>query len=78
MMIHLVLAALRAVAVETQSLVGHEFPAARVDGGANSDTAGEVESVQRSTQATATAKCLTEGCAVQDSCPCPGKLDGLY
>lgn len=32
------LAALRAVAVETQSLVGHELPAARVDGGTDGDT----------------------------------------
>lgn len=39
MRVHLVLAALRAVAVETQSLVGHELPAARVDGGTNGNTA---------------------------------------
>ena len=38
-MVHLVLAALGAVAVETQSLVGHEFLGARVDGGTDSNAA---------------------------------------
>jgi len=39
MMVHLVLAALGAVAVETESLVGHELLADRVDSGPNGDTA---------------------------------------
>jgi hypothetical protein len=38
-MVHLVLAALGAVAVETQSLVGHELLGARVEGGAKGNTA---------------------------------------
>lgn len=39
MMVHLVLTALGAVAVETQSLVGQKLLGARVDGGANGNTA---------------------------------------
>ena len=35
MMVHLVLTALGAVAVETQGLVGHELLGARVDGSAD-------------------------------------------
>lgn len=38
-MVHLVLAALGAVAVETQSLVGHELLGTRVDGGTKGNTA---------------------------------------
>jgi hypothetical protein len=38
-MVHLVLAALGAVAGETESLVGHELLAARVDGSAEGNTA---------------------------------------
>lgn len=74
-MVHLVLAALRAVAGEAQSLVGHEFPPARVDGGANSDTAGEVELVQRSSQAK--AKCSAREGADGNPCPCSMELDEL-
>jgi hypothetical protein len=39
-MVHLVLAALGAVAVETKSLVGHELLAASVESGTKGDTAG--------------------------------------
>lgn len=46
MMVHLVLAALGGVAVEAQSLVGHELPAARVHSGTNGNTVGTT-SVQR-------------------------------
>lgn len=38
-MVHLVLTALGAVAVETQSLVGHELLGAGVEGGAKGNTA---------------------------------------
>ena len=38
MVVHLVLTALGAVAVETQGLVGHQLLAARVDSGANGNT----------------------------------------
>ena len=38
MMVHLVLTALGAVAVETQGLVGHQLLAARVDGSADGNT----------------------------------------
>lgn len=41
-MVHLVLAALGAVAGEAQSLVGHQLSATRVDGGADGNTAGLV------------------------------------
>lgn len=38
--IHLVLALIGTVAVETQGLVGHEFPDAGVERGTDGDTAG--------------------------------------
>ena len=38
MVVHLVLAALGAVAVETQGLVGHQLLGASVDSGTDSDT----------------------------------------
>lgn len=46
-MVHLVLTALGAVAGEAQSLVGQELAAARVEGGADSDTAGTGQYGQR-------------------------------
>lgn len=54
-MIHLMLAALGAVAVEAQSLVGHELLGARVDRGANGNTAG-TKSVQRKSKRVTTGE----------------------
>lgn len=73
MVVHLVLAALGAVAVEAQSLVGHELPGARVNSGTNGNTAGAT-SVQR--KSNARSRVATNG-ECENSCRYCAGSDGL-
>jgi hypothetical protein len=60
-MVHLVLAALGAVAVETKSLVGHELLAASVESGTKGDTKDDAERDQLRGNLSELAQALGDG-----------------